>query len=168
MMDAVDTAFDPYAPPASSGADPLLPNASYPIWNPRAAAAWSLLFSPIFGSILYVLNWRALDERRRARGVRTWLFVSLVFYLARMTLTSAQLVSAKVQPAVDLICMAVGLVYFIVWYVAAGREQIDYVDTRFQSGYAKRAWARPLLIALLVSILLGIIPRRVVLALKQG
>jgi hypothetical protein len=58
-----------------------------------------------------------------------------------------------------------GLVYFIVWYVAAGREQIDYVDSRFQNGYAKRAWVRPLLIALLVSILLAILPRLVALGL---
>jgi hypothetical protein len=166
MMDTVDTAFDPYAPPASSVADPLLPNASYPIWNPRAAAAWSLLFSPIFGSILYVINWRALDETQRARRVRTWLFVSIVFYLARMALTATPLVAAEVRPAVELISIAFGLVYFIVWYVAAGREQIDYVDTRFQNGYAKRAWARPLLIALLVSIVLTTLPRLVGLGLE--
>jgi hypothetical protein len=76
-----------------------------------------------------------------------------------------RLFSDDLQPLVELTCTAFGLVYFIVWYVAAGREQIDYVDSRFQNGYAKRAWVRPLLIALLVSILLAILPRLVALGL---
>jgi len=45
------SAVNPYAPPAADlearelGAVPAL-------WNPNAAEAWSLLFTPIFGSIL--------------------------------------------------------------------------------------------------------------------
>lgn len=36
--------------------------AAIALWNPNAAANWSLLFTPLFGAYLHMLNWRSLGE----------------------------------------------------------------------------------------------------------
>jgi hypothetical protein len=41
------------------------------LWNPNAAANWSLLFSPMFGAWLHMKNWAALGEPERAAARRT-------------------------------------------------------------------------------------------------
>ena len=48
-----------------------------PIWNPNAAASWSLPFSPVFGAYLHMLNWRSLGEEAKAATARTWLIAGL-------------------------------------------------------------------------------------------
>lgn len=42
------------------------------LWNPNAAANWSLLFSPMFSALLYANNWIALGELQQAGSVRWW------------------------------------------------------------------------------------------------
>ena len=46
------------------------------LWNPDAAACWSMLFTPLFGTILVIRNWEALGEPKRA--VEYELFCSLM------------------------------------------------------------------------------------------
>ena len=66
-----------YAPPKAEVEGTALESGAAPtLWNPNAAANWSLLFSPIFGTWLHMLNWRALGEAERAESAKTWLMVS--------------------------------------------------------------------------------------------
>ena len=52
---------NPYSPPQSNTVSP--PDSPAPsLWNPDVAGAWSLLFTPIFGSVLLLKNWRAIGR----------------------------------------------------------------------------------------------------------
>src|SRR5262245_19635945 len=55
-----------------------------PLWNPGAAAAWSFLFSPMFGSWLAARNWQALGERAHAKRQRWWIAATLVLAVANI------------------------------------------------------------------------------------
>jgi len=50
----------------SGRSTPLEANEAGAIWNPNAAANWSILFTPAFGSYLQMLNWRTLSEPAKA------------------------------------------------------------------------------------------------------
>jgi hypothetical protein len=52
------------------------------IWNPNAAASWSVLFTPLFGALLHAQNWTVLGEPERARKSMRWAYVSGIFILA--------------------------------------------------------------------------------------
>jgi cation transporter-like permease len=69
---------NPYAPPKAEVADPL-PDGTWPtLWNPGAAANWSLLFSPAFGAFLHMKNWEALGEPGKASTAKTWIVLTLI------------------------------------------------------------------------------------------
>ena len=51
------------------------------LWNPNAAANWSLLFTPIFGSYLQFRNWQALGKKDEADNARNWFIFSILFIL---------------------------------------------------------------------------------------
>ena len=59
--------IDPYAPPQTDLSAPAaeLEN-NPPLWNPNAAAMWSLLFSPVFGALVHMKNWQAMGEPEKA------------------------------------------------------------------------------------------------------
>jgi len=55
------------------------------LWNPNAAAMWSLLLSPAFGAYLHAANWRSLGNQHRAAANMGWFWLTvgvLVFSLA--------------------------------------------------------------------------------------
>jgi hypothetical protein len=111
------------------------------IWNPNAAANWSLIFTPAFGSYLQMRNWLALGETRRARASRAWFVASLVVLFANLFVG---MVLGDARRA-DLVTRFVLLVLLVVWYFAAGRAQARYVRERFGKDYARRPWGRALL-----------------------
>ena len=47
---------NPYAPPTARVDDVATGDAAPALWNPNAAANWSLLFSPAFGAWLHMKN----------------------------------------------------------------------------------------------------------------
>ena len=74
---------NPYAPPTANveaGENKAAPA----LWNPNAAGAWSLLFTPIFGSFLLLKNWREIGADDKVRSARTWLIVSVVMLVPSM------------------------------------------------------------------------------------
>lgn len=115
---------------------------THAIWNPSAAAAWSLIFTPAFGSYLQMLNWQTLGERERAATARTWFYVSLamlgVYVVIRLITGDRSYASA--QPLL--------LLYLFVWYFAGGRSQEKYVKERFGSTYPKKAWGKTILMGI--------------------
>jgi predicted nucleic acid-binding Zn ribbon protein len=112
------------------------------LWNPAAAANWSLIFTPAFGSYLQMLNWQTLGERERAVTARIWFYVSLAMlgvYVAIRLLTGERSY-ASAQPLLVL--------YLFVWYFASGRSQAKYVKERFGSAYPKKGWGKPILLGI--------------------
>ena len=64
---------NPYAPPQADVEPVAVETPAAPsLWNPNAAASWSLIFTPIFGAILHMKNWEALGEPQKAAGARSW------------------------------------------------------------------------------------------------
>jgi hypothetical protein len=120
------TGTNPYAPPRSNLeiAPPLGP--APPLWNPDAAGAWSLLFTPVFGSTLVLLNWKAIGDEAQARTARNWLIASI-----------AMLIPSGIS--------GVGLVWIIVWYYAWQRKQSRFIRETWAKDYPHRGWMVPLL-----------------------
>jgi len=110
------------------------------IWNPDAAANWSLLLSPAFGSYLHALNWRTLGEPEKARTSMRWFYLSIALpvVLASVPQLSGEAISGM------------GLLYFFLWYFITGWAQARYVIDKLGSSYPRRGWGLPLIIAFLV------------------
>jgi len=136
---------NPYAPPNARVADPQSIEDAPAIWNPNAAANWSLVFSPAFGAFLHMLNWRALGEPDKAATSKGWFAVSLVM-LAVYVVVALALSDSK---AADGATRSMGLAYLFVWYFSAARGQAKYVRERFGKAYPRKRWGRPLLLAVL-------------------
>lgn len=107
------------------------------LWNPNAAASWSLLFSPLFGAWLHASNWTALGENDRARKSMRWVYFCTLFLLV-----------APFLP--DKAATGAGFWILIIWYFSSGRAQAKYIRQRLQQDYHRKGWAKPLGIALLV------------------
>jgi len=120
----------PYAPPkANLEAAPSSVGPAPELWNPDAAGGWSLLFSPIFGSVLVMKNYQALGEEALARSARNWMIGSIFMLF----------VTAFVGGA--------GFGWIIVWYYMLQRKQTQYIRERWGKDYPRRGWGVPLLIA---------------------
>jgi hypothetical protein len=121
----------------SSPAQPLS-NESYGpapvLWNPEAAGAWSIIFNPIFGAILVLMNWQTLGVKEKVRSAQLWLAVSVLVLFVLFFLPST-------------LRSLVAISYLLVWYFAAAKPQAKYIRERWGKAYPKRSWLWPLLIA---------------------
>jgi hypothetical protein len=104
------------------------------LWNPSAAANWSLLFTPVFGSYLHEANWKALDESMLAAQSLKWLYATIVFWLFVFIVGMLFPPSETLDMSVKV--LAVG--YLVVWYYASARPQARYVKERFGESYIRR------------------------------
>ena len=138
------SAPNPYAPPKAVVGDVVGNEVAPALWNPTAAGAWSILFSPIFGAYLHMLNWRALGQPEKAAASKQWLIGSIVF----IVVLSVASVSMPESKGFDALGRAGGFAVLIAWYYAIGKSQQTYVAARFGTNYPHRGWAAPLLIAL--------------------
>jgi hypothetical protein len=132
-----------------------LPPESRPsLWNPNAAACWSLIFSPAFGAFLHARNAEVLGRLEEAKQNRIW-FRATLGYLA-LTLVGDFL---PIIP--EAIYRAVGIGLLLGWYFTVGAKQVDYVKGELHSAYVRRPWSMPLLVAfgallVFVAIALGV------------
>lgn len=139
---------NPYAPPTAEVAD-IAPRDTVPaLWNPNAAANWSLLFSPVFGALLQMKNWIALGEPGKAATSKAWAIATA----ALIVIVSAATAMLPESKALDAGSRGIGLVLLIAWYTSNGRAQARYVKEKFGSAYPRRGWTRPLLIALGITV----------------
>ena len=140
---------NPYAPPKADVDDiPVVPvsNEAPRLWNPSAAARWSLLLSPIFGAMLHMKNWQAMGETEKAAQSKKWVWGCVAFFVL---LVAAGMVLPDTRE-IDLLSRGAGLGLLIAWYSLSARDQVRFITRRFGTDYAKRGWGRPLLYALLV------------------
>jgi hypothetical protein len=141
---------NPYAPPEARVAEVAQIGGTAdsapapPLWNPGAASAWSLLFTPIFGAILQMKNWQALGAADKAATSRAWAIGCAIYFV----LSGVSLVFLPESAIIDRIANLLGLVLVLIWYFADGREQVRHVRARFGKAYPRRGWWLPLLFAL--------------------
>jgi hypothetical protein len=121
-----------------------LPTSEHPsppaIWNPNAAANWSLLFTPAFGAFIHARNAESLGRSDEAKANRKWFYGNLVFL-------GIILLSTLTPSLGDAPFRMVSLVILLVWYFALAKKQAKYVKDTFGSNYQKKTWGKPLLIA---------------------
>ena len=110
------------------------------LWNPNAAACWSLLFSPAFGAFLHARNAEALQREDEAKANRVWFYVSLCYFVF-------VLVSILIPAIPEGLFRVAAIVLLLGWYFTLGKKQIVYVKETCGEGYERKPWKTPLLIA---------------------
>ncbi len=133
------SAMNPYETPKSHSADAFFPEDGRAIWNPNAAANWSLLFSPAFGAYLHARNAERLGRHDEAKSNQRWFYGSLIFL-------GVSFFSAFVPAISDAPFRLGGLVILLTWYFSVAKKQAAFVRQTFGAGYQKRSLLPPLLI----------------------
>ncbi len=141
---------NPYAAPKAVVADIFEIEAAPALWNPAAAGAWSLIFTPIFGAFLHMQNWKALGQPEKAAASKQWIFGSIAFIVATTLLSLFMAPSSK---TLENISNFSGLILLVVWYYAIGKSQQNHVAARFGKTYPRRGWAIPILTAIGIAVL---------------
>jgi len=142
------SSVNPYAPPSAEIADVAVHEASPALWNPNAAACWSLIFSPVFGGILHMKNWQAMGRPEEAASSRNWVIGTLLVLVATIVM-AVVLPDSKFM---DLLSRFFGFGTLIAWYYAIGKSQNAAVLARYGKDYARKGWGKPLSLAVLALI----------------
>ena len=133
------------ATPVNESSVPSLSNQNQAItpvlWNPEAAGGWSLIFNPVFGSILVLMNWQALGIKEKIRNSQIWLIVSIVMLVIGFFLPSP-------------FGTTLTLSYLLIWYFSAAKPQAKYIKERWGNTYPRRSWLWPLAIAIVALMIL--------------
>lgn len=101
------------------------------LWNPNAAANWSLLFTPAFGSYIHALNWKSLGNTKQESKSKIWFYISLIVLLI-----------AIASP--EKIAIGLSFWFLIIWYFMAGRAQSRYVKETLANTYKRKSWGKPI------------------------
>ena len=104
------------------------------LWNPGAAASWSLLFTPVFGAYLHMRNWEELGEPEKAKSSKTWFYISI-----------------------PLSIFLLGLPCLLAWYFISGKEQMAYVKEKYGDNYNKKSWGAPIMAGIGIFMILQVL-----------
>lgn len=113
-----------------------IPACDTALWRPSVVAAWSLVFTPAFGSWLLMHNWRILGQPRAAGRARIWLGASLAM-LALQLLAGA--VNRRLNGDSPLMGW-LALAWLLLWLLGAAWPQWIAVRRRYGRRYARRGW----------------------------
>lgn len=105
------------------------------VWNPEAAATWSVVLSPVFGTTLHWLNWRALGQGSKAAQAAFWIGGAVLVTVLAILLPRGG--------------GGLSFLFLIAWYFLAARPQARYVKESLGPTYTKRGWFQPIAIAIL-------------------
>ncbi len=128
-----------YLPPQSEDLGSRTGQAAPALWNPNAAACWSLLFSPIFGAALHMFNARAMGDAELEKLNKGFMWGTLAVLVIAILLAIFSKINANF----------VGLAALGAWYGAVGRKQVALVKERYGSNYPRRSWGKPILFGIL-------------------
>lgn len=109
------------------------------LWNPWAAAGWSLLFSPAFGAWLHAANWRALGRPDKATVARRWSWLVIATILLSGVAAALFELYARHLPWLASAALTV------TWFGFPAREHCRYVRVTTGGKYRRRRWAPVLL-----------------------
>ena len=129
--------LDPAVPPAL--AMPFIPKSAPALWNPNAAASWSILFTPAFGAYLHAQNARALGRKDEAKSNEAWFYGTLIFL-------AASLIIPFVPGLNQLPTRFAGLAVLLVWYFSVAKSQVQYVKDTYGDTYPRSPWGMPLVV----------------------
>jgi len=90
------------------------------LWNPTAAACWSLLFSPAFGAFLHARNADAMGRIDEAKANRAWFYVSAAYL-------GLKVVTMFIPLIPEGVFHLVGVGLLLGWFFSLGAGQIAYV-----------------------------------------
>ena len=137
---------NPYEPPHSDPVpSPVSPVSPAPrLWNPDAAGAWSLLFTPVFGSILLLKNWQAIGREDKIGTARIWLIISIVMFVLMIVVNLA--INVTIFNVSFVIDRSFLWYYIFIWYFAWQKPQTKYVKEQWGKNYPRKSWKKPLLI----------------------
>jgi hypothetical protein len=138
---------NPYTPPNANLENVPKSDEVPALWNPVAAAMWSVLWSPIFGAFVQMKNWQVLGELEKAAQSKLWGIAGICFFLV-LAIAAVFLPESK---GIDLAFRFAGFGFLIAWFTLSSRLQINYVKERFGGKYPRRGWGQPLLYAVLIS-----------------
>jgi hypothetical protein len=113
------------------------------LWNPTAAALWSLVFTPAFGAWLHMRNWERLGQPDKARQARYWFAGMLLTAIASYAAGAAGALLGREDLSVP---WWASLALFGAWGAGSAYQQIKHVDDHHGESYARRSWAAPILI----------------------
>lgn len=122
------------------------------LYNPKAAANWSLLFTPIFGAYVIKSNWKMLGQEQREKRSRIWLITLSVIYIVAMFFLDESVAGLYLLP-------------LAAWYFVECRSQIKYL-TENRIDYQKKKWKSIALKA--AGILVGIWALFIIMGLLFG
>jgi hypothetical protein len=125
------------------------PAADSAIWNPAAAALWSIVFTPAFGAYILMRNWEALGDHEQAALARKW-------YVFSLGLLGIQLLSTAINTRLNSesnVMHWFGIAYLLAWWLGAALPQAWMVRARFGSTYARKRWDDALMAAVIAGTL---------------
>lgn len=160
----MNTESNPYSVPAAPLQDAVAPVAAPAMWNPNAAASWSLLFSPVFGGYLQMRNWQELGEPEKAKQSWYWVLGSGIVIVAVIAATLVLPDTHWFQTASN----RSGLILLLAWYFAHGKQQVAYVKERYGKDYPRKGWGLPLGIAIMAIIGLMVVAIVATMALAMA
>jgi hypothetical protein len=118
------------------------------LWNPSAAACWSLLFTPAFGAFLLMRNWEALGDARQAAAARKWFVFGIGLLLVRL-LSAA--INSRLNTESNLIpWLSWG--FLLAWWLAQAAPQAKLVHSRLGVDYRRQSWDYAVLLGLVCGI----------------
>ena len=109
------------------------------LWNPNAAAGWSLLFTPAFGAFLHSRNADAMGRHSEAKANKFWFYFIIAYF-------GFTLIPIPFVPELFFRVTRLGLL--LGWYFDLGKDQIKYVNLTWGNGYERKPWTKPLVTAL--------------------
>lgn len=110
------------------------------IWNPNAAANWSLIFTPAFGSYIHYKNWKELGDDNKAKTSLIWTIVAIIMTIVTV-FVPAELGGNQVL-----------FIFLVIWYFANGRAQSKYIKQN-NIEYSKKGWGLPIVFGVLYLVL---------------
>jgi len=114
------------------------------LWNPNAAANWSLLFTPAFGAYLHASNWRTLGKPERVSASMRWFWITVVY----LTIFVPSTLFLPASRAIDTVVRWVGMGLLFGWYFTQGKKQSGYIRDSLDNTYIRKGWVRPVLIGI--------------------
>ncbi|MCG2584282.1 hypothetical protein [Massilia sp. TS11] len=108
------------------------------LWNPNAAACWSLFLTPAFGAYLHMRNWEAMNDPKAAMLARRWFQASLAVLAMNLLLGMV----FEESRAIDAFLRLFGLAYLLTWYFSHGRVQVRHVQDVYGDDYVRQPWGR--------------------------
>ena len=103
------------------------------LWNPNAAACWSIIFNPIFGAWVHARNWRSLNRPKEEKWSMYFVYGLILFYLFLIF---------GPTPKTSATALTSGILF--TWYFSLGKQQVNYIKENI-SDYQKKSWIKPLL-----------------------